>query len=77
MRNAHRVADVRTAETELMARVPDGTLMQRAAAGLASVCARLLGQVYGARVVASWPGPATTAATRSTRARCWPTAARS
>ena len=51
MRNAHRVADVRTAETELMARVPDGALMQRAAAGLASVCARLLGQVYGARVV--------------------------
>jgi hydroxyethylthiazole kinase-like uncharacterized protein yjeF len=51
MRNAHRVADVRTAETELMARVPDGTLMQRAAAGLASVCARLLGQVYGARVI--------------------------
>ena len=51
MRNAHRVADVRTAETELMARVTDGALMQRAAAGLASVCARLLGQVYGARVV--------------------------
>src|SRR5215472_7460350 len=37
-----------------MALVPDGALMQRAAAGLASVCARLLtggsGGVYGARV---------------------------
>lgn len=51
MRHAHRVADVRAAESALMARVPDGTLMQRAAAGLASVCARLLGQVYGSRVV--------------------------
>jgi len=34
-----------------MALVPDGALMQRAAAGLASVCARLLGHLYGARVV--------------------------
>ena len=34
-----------------MDRLPDGTLMSRAAAGLASVCATLLGQVYGARVV--------------------------
>jgi hydroxyethylthiazole kinase-like uncharacterized protein yjeF len=38
-----------------MAQVPDGALMQRAAAGLASVCAGLLrdgaGAVYGARVV--------------------------
>jgi hydroxyethylthiazole kinase-like uncharacterized protein yjeF len=34
-----------------MATLPDGALMQRAAAGLASVCARLLGRVYGARVV--------------------------
>src|SRR5262249_58038536 len=33
------------------ARVPDGALMQRAAAGLASVCATLLGRVYGSRVV--------------------------
>jgi len=51
MRNAHHVADVRAAESALMAHVPDGSLMQRAAAGLASVCARLLGQVYGSRVV--------------------------
>src|SRR5215471_9121975 len=38
-----------------MAQVPDGALMQRAAAGLASVCASLLGAgaggVYGAKVV--------------------------
>ena len=51
MRAAHAVKDVRAAEQALMAKVPDGALMQRAAAGLASVCAGLLGQVYGARVV--------------------------
>jgi hydroxyethylthiazole kinase-like uncharacterized protein yjeF len=51
MRNAHAVADVRTAEQALLARLPDGALMSRAAAGLTSVCARLLGHVYGARVV--------------------------
>src|SRR5262249_52686804 len=42
-------------ERALMEFVPDGTLMDRAAAGLASVCAALLrrapGYVYGARVV--------------------------
>jgi ADP-dependent NAD(P)H-hydrate dehydratase / NAD(P)H-hydrate epimerase len=51
MRTAHTVAAVRAAEQALMAKLPDGTLMQRAAAGLASVCASLLGEVYGARVV--------------------------
>jgi hydroxyethylthiazole kinase-like uncharacterized protein yjeF len=51
MRQAHSVADVRAAEQALMAKVPDGVLMQRAAAGLASVCAGLLGHVYGSRVV--------------------------
>src|SRR5262249_29577412 len=51
MRNAHAVADVRAAEHALMALVPDGALMQRAAAGLASVCADLLGGIYGSRVV--------------------------
>jgi ADP-dependent NAD(P)H-hydrate dehydratase / NAD(P)H-hydrate epimerase len=50
VRNAHAVDDVRVAERALMDRLPDGTLMGRAAAGLASVCATLLGQVYGARV---------------------------
>ena len=54
MRDAHAVAGVRAAEGALMALLPDGALMQRAAAGLASACARLLrlaGGVYGARVV--------------------------
>ena len=51
MRNAHAVADVRAAEQALMAQLPPGTLMQRAAAGLAAVCAGLLPRVYGARVV--------------------------
>src|SRR5215472_2110796 len=51
MRRAHAVADVRSAEHALMATVPDGTLMQRAAAGLAAACVRLLGRVYGSRVI--------------------------
>jgi len=54
MRQAWRVADVRAAEKALMAELPEGTLMQRAAAGLARRCARLLqesGGVYGARVL--------------------------
>jgi ADP-dependent NAD(P)H-hydrate dehydratase / NAD(P)H-hydrate epimerase len=54
MRDAYSVAKVRAAEAALMAQVPEGTLMQRAAAGLAAVCAGLLrtspGAVYGARV---------------------------
>ncbi|REE98177.1 NAD(P)H-hydrate dehydratase [Thermomonospora umbrina] len=51
MRYAHEVGKVRAAEQALMARLPEGTLMRRAAAGLASACARLLPHVYGARVV--------------------------
>ena len=51
MRYAHAVSDVRAAERALMARVPEGALMQRAAAGLAAVCASLLDGVYGSRVV--------------------------
>jgi hydroxyethylthiazole kinase-like uncharacterized protein yjeF len=54
MRQAWRVADVRAAEQALMATLPDGTLMQRAAAGLARRCALMLadrGGVYGARVL--------------------------
>ncbi|MGP4046706.1 NAD(P)H-hydrate dehydratase [Streptomyces sp. 2A115] len=51
MRTAYSVETVRTAERELMARLPEGALMQRAAAGLAAVCAQLLGRVYGSRVV--------------------------
>lgn len=54
MRTAYSVETVRAAERALMARLPDGALMQRAAAGLAAVCADLLrrsGRVYGSRVV--------------------------
>jgi len=51
MRQAHEVAAVRVAEGTLMARLPDGALMGRAAFGLATVCARLLTQPYGAQVV--------------------------
>ncbi|MGW1889409.1 NAD(P)H-hydrate dehydratase [Streptomyces sp. NPDC002004] len=51
MRTAFSVERVRAAERDLMARLPEGTLMQRAAAGLAVACADLLGRVYGARIV--------------------------
>ncbi|WP_455352454.1 NAD(P)H-hydrate dehydratase [Streptomyces sp. SYSU K217416] len=52
MRTAYSVETVRAAERELMARLPEGALMQRAAAGLAAACVDLLGgRVYGARVV--------------------------
>ncbi|GAA2613829.1 MULTISPECIES: NAD(P)H-hydrate dehydratase [Streptomyces] len=55
MRTAYSVETVRAAERALMARLPEGALMQRAAAGLAAACAGLLrrarGGVYGARVV--------------------------
>ncbi|WP_129307373.1 NAD(P)H-hydrate dehydratase [Streptomyces sp. L2] len=51
MRTAYSVETVRAAERALMARLPEGALMQRAAAGLAAACAQLLGRVYGSRVV--------------------------
>ncbi|MEV6171106.1 NAD(P)H-hydrate dehydratase [Streptomyces sp. NPDC051954] len=51
MRTAYSVETVRAAERELMARLPEGALMQRAAAGLAAACGQLLGRVYGSRVV--------------------------
>ncbi|MEW2163065.1 NAD(P)H-hydrate dehydratase [Streptomyces sp. NPDC007084] len=51
MRTAYSVETVRAAERELMARLPEGALMRRAAAGLAAACADLLGRVYGSRVV--------------------------
>jgi ADP-dependent NAD(P)H-hydrate dehydratase / NAD(P)H-hydrate epimerase len=56
VRDAHFVAAVRAAESALMAKVPEGALMQRAAAGLAAACAGLLARasrpagVYGSRV---------------------------
>lgn len=66
MRDAHTVAKVRAAENALMAELPEGALMQRAASGLGAVCAGLLARadpgarkaaagaaagVYGSRVV--------------------------
>jgi ADP-dependent NAD(P)H-hydrate dehydratase / NAD(P)H-hydrate epimerase len=51
MRQAHSVEVVRAAEGALMARLPDGALMRRAAFGLAATCARSLPRVSGARVV--------------------------
>lgn len=50
MIGVHSVADIRTAENDLMARLPDGALMQRAVAGLTTTVARLLDGPYGARV---------------------------
>ncbi|WP_346620110.1 NAD(P)H-hydrate dehydratase [Blastococcus montanus] len=47
----HTAAEVRAAEAPLLAALPEGALMQRAATGLATVCLRLLGRPYGARVV--------------------------
>jgi hydroxyethylthiazole kinase-like uncharacterized protein yjeF len=50
VRYAWPVAEVRAAEDALLALVPPGALMQRAAAGLAVHAGRLLDPVYGARV---------------------------
>ena len=51
MRHAHTVDQVRSAEQELMSRLPPGTLMQRAAAGLAQAVVDLLGRAYGTRAL--------------------------
>lgn len=55
MRRAYTVDRVRRAEHALMTRLPTGTLMQRAAAGLEVACAEALrasrGRLYGARLV--------------------------
>ena len=52
---AYAVADIREAEAALMATVPPGALMQRAATALSVACARMLrehcGGVAGRRVV--------------------------
>jgi hydroxyethylthiazole kinase-like uncharacterized protein yjeF len=51
VRRVHDVPEIRAAERALMAKLPEGALMQRAATALARRCAALLGSVYGARVV--------------------------
>lgn len=50
-RYAHTVEQVRDAESQLMASLSTGALMQRAAAGLATACVTALGGVYGAQVL--------------------------
>lgn len=51
MRSAHTVAEVRAAEAVLLRELPDGALMQRAAAGLAYAVLDFLGGGYGRRVL--------------------------
>ncbi|GAA1563250.1 bifunctional ADP-dependent NAD(P)H-hydrate dehydratase/NAD(P)H-hydrate epimerase [Kribbella hippodromi] len=51
MRHAYTVEQVRSAEAALMAKLPPGTLMQRAATGLAVAVSNFLGRTYGANVV--------------------------
>lgn len=55
MRSAYDVATVRAAEEAVMARLPEGALMERAATGLADACASLMRdvglRVSGSRVV--------------------------
>ena len=46
----YTAAEVRAAEEPLLAATPEGTLMQRAATGLATICVGLLGRVHGTRV---------------------------
>ena len=47
----HTAAEIRAAEAPVLAATGEGALMQRAATGLATVCVRLLGSVYGRRIV--------------------------
>jgi ADP-dependent NAD(P)H-hydrate dehydratase / NAD(P)H-hydrate epimerase len=51
VKGVHTVDEVRAAETALMAELPDGALMQRAAHALSVHCGLLLDRGYGARVV--------------------------
>jgi len=51
VRHAHTVEQVREAEHAMMASLPEGALMQRAAAGLAYAVLDLLGSAYGRRVL--------------------------
>ncbi len=51
MRHLHTAEQVRALEAPLLAALPEGTLMQRAAHGLARACAGMLPAVYGSRVL--------------------------
>jgi ADP-dependent NAD(P)H-hydrate dehydratase / NAD(P)H-hydrate epimerase len=79
VKGAWPVAEVRAAEDALMATVPAGSLMQRAAAGLAAHSARALSHVYGARVAVlvgagNNGGDALYAGSRLARRGAWVTA---
>jgi len=50
MHGVYTVEQIRAAEDDAMARLPEGALMQRAAHALSVHCAGLLDRVYGARV---------------------------
>ncbi len=50
MRHAHTADQVRAAEAALIASLPEGTLMARAASGIATAVIDLLGSAYGRRV---------------------------
>ena len=69
----YTAAEVRAAEEPLLAALPEGALMQRAAAGLATVAAAARPGLR--RRVRCSSAPATTAVTHCTRARGWPLAA--
>ena len=71
MRSAHTVEQVRAAEEALMARLPEGALMQRAAAGLGYAVLDLLGHAYGARVLLL-VGAGNNGVTRCTAGCCSP-----
>src|SRR3546814_683553 len=51
MRSAHRVDQVRAAEATLLATLPDGALMARAASGLATAIIDFLGGARGRQIV--------------------------
>ncbi|WP_248964988.1 NAD(P)H-hydrate dehydratase [Sphaerisporangium perillae] len=51
MLTAYTSDEIRAAERALMAVLPEGTLMRRAATALAVTCAKALPRVYGSRVV--------------------------
>lgn len=51
MRAAHTVEQVRAAEAVALAALPEGALMQRAAAGLAAAIVDFLGGCYGMRIL--------------------------
>ncbi|HWU31989.1 MAG TPA: NAD(P)H-hydrate dehydratase [Marmoricola sp.] len=51
MRSAHTVEQVRALEAVALAQLPEGALMQRAAAGLAAALVDYLGGCYGVRIL--------------------------